>query len=104
MRSPGDLKKEIKKRLQSYLSRDKNGIRHDLLRIFIKTKSVTIAQTFEILRKKFTITYQSVASMVGTIASRMGILHVRKNTDNSISTYELKSQYADLVISLVGST
>ena len=103
MRSPGDLKKEIEDRLRSYLSRDKTGIRHEVLGLFLKVKSLTVSQIYEILKTKFTISYHSVASMVGTIASKIGILHVKRNKDNANTTYELKEKYTDVVAHLLGT-
>jgi hypothetical protein len=103
MRSPADLKTEIESRLKKYLSRDNSGIRHELLNTFVRMKSLTIAETFEHLRTKFTISYHSVASMVGIIASKIGILRVKKDKDNDTTTYELKDQYTDLVVRLIGT-
>ncbi|MDD4299395.1 MAG: DUF2551 domain-containing protein [Methanomicrobium sp.] len=101
MRSAADLKNEIEKRLRNYLSRDKNGLRRTLLNIFVKAKSMTIAETHAKLKEKFDISYQSVASMVGTIASKIGILHIIKSKDNDQNLYRLKDQYADMVARIV---
>lgn len=103
MRSAADLKKEIERRLKAYLKRDKNGIRHELLTIFVNTKSLSIARTHELLAAKFSVSIQSVASMVGTIASKIGILRIKKDKDNATAIYELKDQYADLVRRMVGA-
>ena len=104
MRSPGELKKEIEERLKSYLSRDRDGLRHEVLGLFVKVRVLTIPQIYETLRKRFTITYHSIASMVGIIASRIGILHVRRNAEGTNSIYELKEQYVDLVTKILGTT
>jgi hypothetical protein len=53
---------------------------------------------------QFAITYHSIASMVGIIASRIGILHVRRNAEGTNSVYELKEQYVDLVAKILGTT
>ena len=53
MRSPGELKKEIESRLKGYLSRDRDGIRHELLNLFVKVKSLTIPQIHEKLQEQF---------------------------------------------------
>jgi hypothetical protein len=103
MRSPGDIKQEIESRLKAYLSRDKTGIRHEVLKLFIKVKSLTIAEILEKLKTRFNVTYNSVASMVGIIASKIGILHVKRYNDNSISQYKLKEQYSDIVVKLIGT-
>ena len=74
MRSPTEIKRVIEDRLRSYLSRDKTGIRREVLRLFVKTKSITIAEIVAELQKQFTVTFHAIASMVGIIASRIGIL------------------------------
>ncbi len=104
MRSPAEIKKEIEARLRGYLSRDRDGIRHELLNLFVKIKSLTIPQIYAKLQKRFSITYHSVASMVGIIASRIGILHVKRNADGTNTIYELKDQYVDVVTRTLGTT
>ena len=101
MRSPSEIKRVIEGRLRSYLSRDKTGIRREVLRLFLKTKSITIAQIVAELQKRFTVTFHAIASMVGIIASRIGILHAIRNTDG-VNTYELKEKYIDIVVRIVG--
>lgn len=103
MRSPHEIKAVIEGRLRMYLSRDQTGIRRAMLRLFLKVKSLTIARICEILNRRFSISYHSVAAMVGIIASRIGILHVKKNKEGTHSVYELKEQYADLVARIVGT-
>ena len=103
MRSPADLKKEIESRLKKYLSRDKTGIRHELLKLFLEIKSLRVVDIYENLKERYTTSYHSIASMVGIIASKIGILHVKKDKDNVNTQYELKEQYKDIVTKLVGS-
>ncbi|HIH85923.1 MAG TPA: DUF2551 domain-containing protein, partial [Methanoculleus sp.] len=67
-------------------------------------RTLTIPQIYETLRMQFAITYHSIASMVGIIASRIGILHVRRNAEGTNSVYELKEQYVDLVAKILGTT
>lgn len=102
MRSPSELRKEIEARLKGYLSRDRDGIRHELLSLFVKVKSLTIPQIYRKLQEQFSISYHSVASMVGIIAARIGILHVRRNADGTNTIYELKAQYVDVVANTLG--
>jgi len=56
------------------------------------------------LQEQFSISYHSVASMVGIIASRIGILHVRRNADGTNTIYELKDQYVDVVANILVTT
>lgn len=104
MITPSDLKKEIEQRLRSYLSRDKSGIRKALLSLLVKVKSVTIPEIHANLSKTFTVTLHSVASMVGVISSKFGILSMKKAKDGDLGIYELKPQYADLVERVISST
>jgi predicted transcriptional regulator len=97
MLSPSDLRKEIENRLRKYLARDKSGIRKALLSLFVRAKSLTVAQIHERLAEKFGVSYHSIASMVGTIASKLGILSTRRSSDGTIGVYEVKEQYVDVI-------
>jgi hypothetical protein len=100
MRSPQEIKRVIEARLRSYLSRDRTGIRRELLRLFVKIKSMTIAELANELQKQFAVTFHAIASMVGIIASRIGILHMIRRADG-VSSYELKEKYVDIVVRIV---
>lgn len=102
MRSPTEIKRVIEKRLRSYLSRDKTGIRREVLRLFVKTKSITIAEIVAELQKQFTVTFHAIASMVGIISSRIGIIRANRNAEG-VNRYELKEKYVDIVVGIVGS-
>lgn len=101
MRSPHEIKGVIETRLKNYLSRDKTGVRRALLQLFLRLKCLTIAEIFEILARKFSISYHSVAAMVGIIASKIGILHVTRSKEGTCSIYSLKEQYAAMVAVIV---
>lgn len=97
MINASDLKKEIEARLTAYLSRDKSGIRATLLKLLVKLKSFTVNMVHEKLSEKFQVSVHSVASMIGTIASKFGILSVRRTKDGDLGVYELKPQYYEMV-------
>ena len=101
MRSPHEIKEVIETRLKNYLSRDRTGVRRALLQIFLRLKCLTIAEIFEILARKFSISYHSVAAMVGIIASKIGILQVTKKREGFFSVYSLKELYAGMVARIV---
>jgi hypothetical protein len=101
MRSPSEIKRIIEGRLRSYLSKDKTGIRREVLRLFLRSQSITIAELVAELQKQFSVTFHAIASMVGIIASRIGILRATRN-DEGQNTYELKPKYFDIVIRIVG--
>jgi hypothetical protein len=67
----------------------------------VKTKSITIAEIVLELQKQFVVTFHAIASMVGIIASRIGILRSTRNADG-VNSYELKEKYYDVVIRIVG--
>jgi hypothetical protein len=91
----------VEGRLRSYLSRDRTGIRREVLRLFVTTRSLTIAELVEKLKKQFAVTFQAIASMVGTIASRIGILCATRNSDG-VRNYGLKEKYVGIVVGIVG--
>jgi len=47
------------------------------------------------------VSYHALASMVGIIASRIGILHVRKQQASPYAVYELRDEYVDVVTQLL---
>jgi len=91
----------VEGRLRSYLSRDRTGIRREVLRLFVKTRSLTIAELVAKLKRQFAVTFQAIASMVGTIASRIGILCATRNSDG-VHNYGLKEKYVGIVVGIVG--
>ncbi len=101
MRSPHEIREVIEVRLKNYVSRDTTGVRRALLQIFLRLKCLTVAEIFAIIARRFSISYHSVAAMVGLIASKIGILHVTKNREGCCSVYSLKEQYAGMVARIV---
>lgn len=95
------IRNVIEERLRCYLSRDRTGIRREVLRLFVRNRSLTVAELVNELRLRFAITFQAVASMVGIISSRIGILRATRNSDN-VHTYELREKYYGIVVSTVG--
>ncbi|HPD75890.1 MAG TPA: DUF2551 domain-containing protein [Methanoregulaceae archaeon] len=102
MRSPHEIARVIEARLRSYLARDKTGLRRELVRLFLRARSMTIADMVGELQKEFAVTFHAIASMVGIIASRIGILHITRNADG-VSTYDLKEKYVDIVVRIAGT-
>lgn len=103
MLSPSDLRKEIETRVRKYLSRDKSGIRKELLKLMVRLKTMTVAEIHEKLSERFEVSYHSLASMVGTIASKLGILSTRRSPDGTTGIYEVKEQYVDVIETAIQS-
>ncbi len=97
MGPPADVPGFIEERLRGYLSRDRTGIRRDLVSLFVTSRTLTIPGVYRELQDGYPASYHSVASMVGMLASRIGILRVRRNAGGASSVYELREQDLDLV-------
>ena len=103
MFAASDFKAEIEKRIQNYLSRDASGIRKALLEFLLKIKTVTVNQVYIFLSEKFTVSLRSVASMLGTMSAKLGILSIRRERDGDAGVYELRPQYIGLVERLLNA-
>ena len=99
MRTPADVASVIENRLRRYLARDRTGIRRALLDLFTRIGTFTVPQIFKIISARFSISYHSVAAMVGIIASRIGILHVNRDGEGCI--YQIKEQYSGMVLRIL---
>ena len=101
MGSRESLRREIRRRLKGYLLRDRTGIRREVLNLFVRLRSLTIPRIYQVLSHRFSISYHALASMVGIIASRIGILHVRKQPASPYAIYEIREEYVDVVTQLL---
>lgn len=95
------IRREIRRRLRGYLLRDRTGIRREVLNLFLRLRSLTIPRIYEYLAHRFSVSYHALASMVGIMASRIGILHVRKQHASPHAVYELREEYVDVVTQLL---
>jgi hypothetical protein len=91
------LKVRIKRRLETYLELDIDGIRKFIIDILLRLKKVTVDQLFNELNKKFKISFSAVASTLGYIHSKLGILHAYKESYKTPIVYSLKEEYVDIV-------
>ncbi|HMB45214.1 MAG TPA: DUF2551 domain-containing protein [Candidatus Methanoperedens sp.] len=91
------LKVRIKRRLEVYLELDIDGIRKFIIDILLRLKKVTVDQLFNELNKKFKISFSAVASTLGYIHSKLGILHAYKESYKTPIVYSLKEEYVDIV-------
>ncbi len=91
------LKVRIKRRLEIYLELDIDGIRKFIIYILLRLKKVTVERLFNELNLKFKISYSAVASTLGYIHSKLGILHAYKESYKTPIVYSLKEEYVDLI-------
>ena len=102
MRSQFEIEKMIEVRLKAYLNRDKTGLRREVLRHILRCRQTTVGEILAELKKQFSVSFHTIASMIGIIASRIGILRVSRNA-GGLTTYELKEKYTGMVDRLVSA-
>lgn len=91
------LRLRIKRRLEVYLELDIDGIRKFILGILLKLKKVTVDLLYREINKKFKVSYSAVASTLGYIHSKLGILHALKESYKTPTVYSLKEEYVDII-------
>ncbi len=91
------LKLRIKRRLETYIELDIDGIRKSIIDILLRLKKVTVDQLYNELIRKFKVSYSAVASTLGYIHSKLGILHAYKESYKTPIVYSLKEEYIDII-------
>ncbi|VVB71242.1 Uncharacterised protein [uncultured archaeon] len=87
---------EILSRMVRFLNLDTDGLRRAVLESIVEAREFTVASLHECVSKKFAVSRKVVASMIGYICSRLGILHVNKKSYRAPMTYILRDEYADI--------
>ncbi|HDJ38077.1 MAG TPA: DUF2551 domain-containing protein [Methanosarcinales archaeon] len=91
------FRSKIRRRMERYLELDTDGIRYAVMKTILKVREVTVDYLYDLLSKKFDITHKTVASMVGYIHSKLGIMHAHKQSYKTHIVYTLRDEYVDLV-------
>lgn len=87
---------ELLQRLMRYVSNDPKGIRRAVLESFAHGDELTTRHILTQLEERgISVSSQSVNSMVGLLASRMGLLRVSMNGKRR--SYVLKGEYMELL-------
>lgn len=87
---------EIFGRIASFLSPDADGLRRVVLESMIEAHEFTVASLHERVRRRIEVSKKVLASMIGYICSRLGILHVNKRSYRAPNSYVLRDEYIDL--------
>jgi hypothetical protein len=87
---------EILGRMVRFLNLDPDGLRRIVLESIVEAREFTVASLHEIVSKRYNVSRKVVASMIGYICSRLGILHVNKKSYRAPKTYILRDEYADI--------
>ena len=98
------LKVRIKRRVETYRELDMHGLWKFIIDILLRLKKITVDQLFNELNKKFNISYSAVASTLGYIHSKLGILHAYKESYKTPIVYSLKEEYVDIVENALSKT
>ncbi|MHC1588673.1 MAG: DUF2551 domain-containing protein [Methermicoccaceae archaeon] len=91
------LRLKIKERLEKYLEMDKSGVRSYLIKTLVKLKRFTVGRVHKVLSRRFPVSRSMVASMVGYIHSKLGILRARKETYKTPTVYYVREEYLDII-------
>ena len=78
--------------------------RQAILCFFIQVKKTTIDELHEMLCGKYSVSRNTVASMVGYIHSKLGILRAHKESYKTPMVYFLREEYMDLLTKIVSSS
>lgn len=97
------IRAKIKRRLQKFIELDCNGLRSHILSQLLKVKETTVDELHADINKKYDISRSAVASMIGYIYSKLGILRSHKESYKTPIVYSLKEEYEDLIRSALES-
>jgi len=95
------IRAKINSRLEKFLEVDYSGYRRAILCFFIQVKKTTIDELHEMLCGKYSVSRNTVASMVGYIHSKLGILRAHKESYKTPMVYFLREEYMDLLMKIV---
>jgi hypothetical protein len=95
---------EVLSRLARFVDMDNHGLRKCILLTIVETRQFTVNSLHESVSQKFEVSKKVVASMIGYICSRLGILRVNKASYRSPKTYVLRDEYADIARSVLSDT
>jgi hypothetical protein len=87
---------EILSRLIRFLDLDSDGLRRLILQSIVEAREFTVISLHEEISPKCSVSRKVVASMIGYICSRIGILHVNRKSYRAPKTYLLRDEYADI--------
>jgi hypothetical protein len=98
------IRAKINSRLEKFLEVDYSGYRRAILCFFIQVKKTTRDELHEMLCGKYSVSRNTVASMVGYIHSKLGILRAHKESYKTPMVYFLREEYMDLLTKIVSSS
>ncbi|MBP2029574.1 putative transcriptional regulator [Methanohalophilus levihalophilus] len=97
------IRSKIKARLKKFVELDVSGLRRHVLSLILNLKQSTVDELHGAISKEFEVSRSAVASMVGYIHSRLGILRSHKESYKTPIVYSLKEEYIDLIQNVLAS-
>ncbi|MHC1631037.1 MAG: DUF2551 domain-containing protein [Methanotrichaceae archaeon] len=91
------LQPEIANRLIQFLNLDKDGRRRFVLKAILKAGKITVSTLYKAANERYDTSPRVVASLLGYICSKLGILRAYKKSYRLPTVYVLREDYADLV-------
>jgi len=79
-----------------FLDLDTDGLRRAVLESIVEAQEFTVTSIHESVCRKIDVSKKVIASMIGYICSRLGILHVIKKSYRAPMSYVLRDEYADI--------
>lgn len=98
------MQSEIVGRLVQFLDLDTDGRRRFVLGVILEASEITVTSLYRAVKEQFETSRKVVASLLGYICSKLGILRAHKKSYRLPTVYILKEEYADLVRSVLNAT
>lgn len=98
------MQSEIAGRLVQFLDLDTDGRRRFVLGVILEADEITVTSLYRAVKEQFETSRKVVASLLGYICSKLGILRAHKKSYRLPTVYILKEEYADLVRSVLNAT
>ncbi|HQJ27767.1 MAG: hypothetical protein A4E45_01156 [Methanosaeta sp. PtaB.Bin039] len=95
---------EIWDRLIHFLDLDKDGLRRLVMRSIVDCLEFTVGDLHQAVCRHLSVSRRVIASMIGYICSRLGLLHVNKPSYRQPTIYVLKEQYLEMARSALDAT
>jgi predicted transcriptional regulator len=90
--------------LVQFLDLDTDGRRRFVLGVILEAGEITVTSLYRAVKEQFETSRKVVASLLGYICSKLGILRAHKKSYRLPTVYILKEEYADLVRSVLKAT
>ena len=98
------MQSEIAGRVVQFLDLDTDGRRRFVLGVILEGGEITVASLYKAVKEQFETSRKVVASLLGYICSKLGILRAHKKSYRLPTVYILKEEYTDLVRSVLNAT